>query len=582
MAISPRVRAYLPLLDLAEVRSSDVRRDLLAALSITLLAVPQGLAYAMIAGLPPAMGLYAAMAPVIVGSLFRHSRFVVTGPTNAISLVVGSGVALAMIEGWDPATVAVTLALMVGIMQLAAGLLKLGALVDFISAPVVLGYITGAGVLIAVGQIHHLTGTVAGQGYVYGRLSGWLAGLSLLDLRSVGLSLSTAALMLGLRRLDRRLPAALLAMAAGLGLSWLAGLQSRGVMVIADLAPIPQGMPPLSAPDLALIPGLLGVAVACTVLSLVESSAVARSIASRRGESLDVSTEFTGQGLANIAAAFTGAYPTSGSLARSALSDRIGARSRLAGVLSGVMMIGVLLTLGPLVDKTPVACIAGMLMVIASDLIDLKRIRTVLGGGLGDKLAFLSTVVGCWVVSLDKAIYLGVAISLMLFLRRARMLVICPIAVDGRSRLREVTPEDGSQQCGQVRVLHVEGALFFGAAGELETALREASKDSGVEVLVLRLKRAQGLDVTTGDVLVRAAARMAGQGRSLLLVGMRPRAMERLEDMGVIDAIGADHMFPTRPGWFEAMDDALRQGIDQLEEHRCEQCPLEEYLKTRT
>jgi SulP family sulfate permease len=309
---------------------------------------------------------------------------------------------------------------------------------------------------------------------------------------------------------------------------------------------------------------------------------VARSIASRRGDTLDVSTEFSGQGLANIVAAFCGGYPTSGSLARSALSDRMGARSRMAGVFSGLLMLVVLLTLGPVVDHTPVACIAGLLMVIASDLINIPRIRTVMRGGLGDRMAFIGTTLGCWVVPLDQAIYVGVAISVVLFLRRASMLVIRPIAVDDQQRLREAKEDDDAQQCPQIHVLHIEGAMFFGAAGELETALREATLDSGVEVLVLRLKRTQGLDVTTGDVLVRASQRLAGQGRSLLLVGMRPPAMVRLEEMGVVDAIGADRMFPTQPGWFEAMDEALRHGLSHIQTHRCEDCPLEAYLRTRS
>ena len=388
--------------------------------------------------------------------------------------------------------------------------------------------------------------------------------------------------MILLRRLDKRLPAALLSMAVGLVLSLLLDLQSQGVRIIADLAPIPQGLPPLSMPDLSLVRPLLGVAVACTVLSLVESTAVARSIASRRGDTLEISTEFTGQGLANIAAAFFGGYPTSGSLARSALSDRMGAASRMAGVFSGLMMLLVLLTLGPVVDHTPVAAVAGLLMVLAADLIDTARIRTALRGGLGDRLGFLGTTLGCWVVPLDQAIYVGVAISVVLFLRRARILNVRRIGVDSRSRLREAWDGEDAQECPQIRMLHVDGAMFFGAAGELETALREATLKTDVEVLVLRLKRAQGLDVTSGDVLVRAAARLSEQGRRLLLVGLQPRAMASLEQMGVVKAIGSEQFFPAQSAWFEAMDEALRHSLQHLPEHRCAECPLEAYLATRT
>ena len=546
---------YLPARDLKGLRLSDLQRDLLAGLAVAVLSVPAGIAYALIAGLPPATGLYAAAAPAIVGSLFRSGPRVITGPTNALSLLVGSVVATQVPD--EPITMAATLAFMVGAIQLAAGWLNLGAVVDYISSPVLRGYITGAGVLIVVGQLKNLTGTPAERGTVFTRVSTWLAHLDQVSWLTLGVGLGTIAVVVGLRAVSRRLPYALIAMSGGIGLSALFDFSARGVQTVADLTPVPQGLPPFSLPDLSLVPALASGAFAVTLLSLVESSSVARAMAARRGDRIDTSVEFAGQGLANIAGGLTSAFPTSGSLTRSALNEAAGARTRLSGAASGVMMLVVLVVLGPVVNYTPVACLAGLLTVIAFDLIDLRRIWTTLRARPSDAAAFVATLIGTWVLPLDSAVELGVAISIVLFLRRARLLTVKELLPGDDGRLHEVEIDAPGRRIPGIRVLHVEGSLFFGAAGELASALEQALADRTLKVLIVRLKRTQGLDITTAEVLAQVAERMRLDGRHLLLVGMREEEMALLERTGLDQRFGRDHLFPTRPGLFAAMEDAL-------------------------
>lgn len=567
---------FLPFLDLRRARASDLGRDALAALATTFLAIPQGVAYAMIAGLPPVMGLYASVVPTIVGSLFRSSRHVVSGPTNAVSLLVGGAVgALAQDLGAAPAEVALTMALMVGLMQLGAGLLRLGSVVDYISSSVVLGYITGAGVLIGVGQLHNLTGTEGARGDVLTRVGVWLSGLDAVNTTALAVAGATAALVVALRPLGKKVPGELIALVAATAASIGLGLSDK-LAVVGDLAPVPASLPPLTLPTL-IDPSIALVALAATVLSLVESSSLARSIADRTGDRLDISVEFAGQGLSNIAAAFTGGYPVSGSLSRSALNHSAGAQSRLGGVLGGVFVALAVLLAGPLIERVPIAALAGLLMVVAYRLVNVPRIRQTFRAGRADTLAFLGTLAGTWVLRLDHAIYLGVTISIILFLRRARLLVVRELRVDPTGRLREVKPEDG--QVGlHVRVVHVEGPLFFGAAGELRDALGAIGGDD-MRALVVRLKRTQGMDLTTATVFAAVAEGMAAQGRHLVLVGMRDDAMGVLERSGAADRIGRDNLFPTRPGWFEAMDAGVRRALELAEAP--EDSPLRAYLEMR-
>ncbi len=637
---------FFPFLDLKGYRWKTAYRDFVAALSTTPAAVPQGIAYAVIAGFPPVMGLYASTLPTIVGGLFRSSRHVITGPTNALSLLVGGGIA--MFAGLDPLSTAITLALLVGVFQLLAGLLRLGAVVDYISSPVVIGYITGAGLLIGIGQLPNVTATPAVKKaiplahelmlwldhigpirwalmgavglltlwllvsrrtrrvipslllalaisgtlavtafpnyvHVLQKIWGWLSTLALSNWVAIAMALGTTTIIVLMRLFRPSWPSALLAILAATIVSVLLGLPTQGLKVVGDLAPVPAGLPPFTIPDLSMLGLLTPLALACTVLSLVESSSVARAIGARTGQQIDTTAEFTGQGLANITAAFCGAYPTSGSLSRSALNEQGGAETRLAGVFAGLLMILVLVVLGPQANHIPIASLAGLLLVVAVDLVDTKRIRVLMNSTQSDRLAFLATMFGTWLMPLDKAIYLGVGISLILFLRQARLLVVREMAIDDDDNLVPVLPTSSEhQRCGAIRILHLEGRLFFGVEGELQAALDHVVLQPDVQVLLVRLKRTQGMDATVAHTFAAAAQRMAEKGRYLLLAGVREDAMSLLERTGILDEIGRENVFSSRVKYFASMKAATSHACQlATDTHTCETCPLTHYLKTQ-
>lgn len=553
-------RPSLPLPPWSGYSARDLPTDLSAAAAVSVLAIPQGLAYATIAGLPPAMGLYASAMPAIVGSLFRSSRHVIAGPTNALSLLVGAAVATGL--GGDPAGVALTLALMVGVMQVAAGALRLGSVVDYISGPVVLGYITGAGVLIGAGQLYNITDTAGPQGTLVTTIQGWIPTVGETSALAVGVAVGTVAVVVVMRRLSarigRRIPGAIVAMLTALVVDIVFDLEARGLKVVSDLSPIPEGLPALALPSLTHAAALLPLAVACTVLSLVESSAVARSLAARTGQRLDPSTEFVGQGLANVAAGLWGGYPVSGSLSRSALNERSGARSRVAGILSGIVMLGVLLLFDSVLDHTPIASLAGLLMVVAWDLVDGPRILRTLRASPADALAFGATVLGTWTLSLDTAIYLGVGLSVVLFLRRARTLVMWEMTQDSQGNWQECAMGEamapGDHRLPGIRILQIEGPLFFGVAGELMRALDTLWRDPEARVVIVRLRRAHGMDATVAGSLAEAAVRAEQQGRAMMLTGLDRRVLGVLKRSGAAQAFAPEHLLCARGRRFEALD----------------------------
>ncbi len=359
-----------------------------------------------------------------------------------------------------------------------------------------------------------------------------------------------------MRAIDRRIPAAILALASATVISVVFDLPAKGLTQLGDLSAVPVGLPPFTLPGVPSM-ALLSLGLATMVLSLVEASAVARSLADQTGDPLDSTREFVGQGLANLSAAFFGGYPVGGSLSRSKLNHQAGAKTRMAGVFAGLLTLLVLMVAGPVAEKTPIASLAGLLLVVAWDLVDRERIAMAMNSALGDKVAFVTTVAGTWLLPLDKAIYLGVAISIALFVRRASALVVRPMRVDASGRLREVPVAEASA----ISVLQVEGALFFGAAPGLRDALAAAGSTEEVRAIVVRLKRTQGLDMTCLDVLARAATTLRERGKVLILASTPPVAMERLASTGIDEIIGRENIFPTCEGWFVAMDHALERAV---------------------
>lgn len=511
-----------PFLDLRGRARAAFGADALAALTVTFLAIPQGIAYATIADLPPVMGLYASALPTVVGALLRSSRHVVAGPSNALSLLVGGALAAAAAgqAGVDPMVAATTLALMVGVMQVLAGALRLGALIDYISRPVVLGYITGAGLLIAIGQLHNLTGTVGGRGGLIPRVETWWGGVGEAAWPPLAMGGGVIAVILLIRTFKRRWPGAMIALAGATAVTWAADLRGP-LRVVGDISPVPQTLPPISWPDLGLVWLLLPAAVAATVLSLVESTAVARAIAARTGQRLVATYEFIGQGVANLVAGLTTGYPVSGSLSRSALNERAGAVTRMAGVYGGLIMLLAPLVLAPVFDLIPIAALAGLLMVVAVDLVDRARIAIIMRSNWGDRAAFSVTMVGTWLLSLDQAIYLGVAVSLVKVLYDARRV---PVAC----RRHPEAP---------LAVAAVSGRLFFGVEEVIRAGLADAIADPEIETLVIWLGESEGMDVSVATLLVEIAAQLDEQGRRLALAGVSPGAVEALRRTGHLTEI---------------------------------------------
>jgi SulP family sulfate permease len=431
------MRAWWPRVDRRALRA-----DLSAGLSGALIVLPQGIAYAAIAGLPPEYGLYCAIGPAIVAALFGSSWHLVSGPTAAISIVVFSALSpLATPGSPQYVALALTLGLLVGAIQLTLGLVRLGRLTDLISHSVVVGFTTGAACLIAASQLKHFFGLAMPPttGF-FPTLYEALVALPQANPAVTVVGIATLLTCVLAKRIVPMLPHMVVAMivggavaAAWPSLAWL-NTDTAGDVVSAAIplvGALPAAMPPLSMPsfDLAEWNRLGGSAIAIAILGLTEAVAIARAVALRSGQTIEGNQEFIGQGLSNIAGAFLSGYPSSGSFTRSGVNFEAGAQTPLAAVFASLILMAFLFFIAPVVGYLPIAAMAGVLFVVARGLVDVKEIRRILSEGYDARRAadgttgrvardeaavFLTTFFATLLIALEFAVFTGIALALVL------------------------------------------------------------------------------------------------------------------------------------------------------------------------
>jgi sulfate permease, SulP family len=550
------------------VNRVTLRADVLAGLVGAVMVLPQGVAYATLAGMPPEYGLYGAMLPAIVGALWGSSWHLMSGPTNATSLMVFATVS-ALAAPFTPAYVAIvlTLNLMVGIVKLGLGVARLGSLVNFISTSVVIGFTAGAGLLIIGAQLRNFFGIdVPQQASFIAGLRDFVTHLGATDPGVLGVGVFTLAAALAGRRFLPRVPYMLTGIVAGALCAWVLSL--TGVAHVPTIGALPSAVPPLSVPEMSLQTWqtLAPIALALTVIGLSEAISSARAVALKSGQRIDGNQEFIGQGLANIVGAFTSSYPTSGSFNRTGANYEAGARTPLACVFSAVLLLVILLLVRPLAGYLPVASMAAVLFIVAMGLIDVQAMRRVWRTSRADALTLAITFVATLTIRLEVAILVGVLASLLVYLNWAthpRVLRVAPDASQQR-RFRRTAPD--AMLCPQLDMLRVDGALFFGSVEHIRDEIEAARAQRPAARHVLLIGSAINLIDTAGaELLANLARQFRESGVTLYLCKMRPEVLALLDRGGYLDTIGREHVFATK-------DKALAAIYGRLDATKCAAC----------
>jgi sulfate permease, SulP family len=536
-----------------------LRADAKAGTNVALLDIPQSMAYAAVAGLPLQFGVMCSAVAAMAGALFGSSRFTVLGPTNATAFMIFSYFAA---EPYlDRLALMPLLVFMVGTLLILGAWLRVAELTQYISRAVIVGYVTGAAVLIIVNQLAGVLGvTLAvpladGTTFQPRTLPGilWqlLQKLGEANLTGLGLAAATALCYLGVRRLRPAWPALALALVAGSLLG--DGLRSLQIEVSTfrdasftwlDLLP---PFPDFASPRfLADFGRLFGLAVALAFLATLESSSMAKTLASLKGQRVDSNQDMLSLGVANLGCAYLSGMPASGSLVRSSLNYQSGASTPLAALFNGLLCLAGACTLGPVVSHVPKACLGMLIICVAVSVIHRRNIRICLQATGSDALTFLITLAATLMVPLHVAIFTGVGVSLMLYLRKASQPSLVEYEFNQEGNLAEAA-DPGRRQNPAVSIVHVEGELFFGAAELFRTQVQQACADPNLRVIILRLKNAHHLDATSVMALDELVRVLRSKGRHVLISGVMKDIYRVLRNAGMIEVIGKDNLFPASP-----------------------------------
>ncbi len=524
-----------------------LKADLAAGFTVAVVAVPQSMAYALIAGLPVEYGLFGSIAPAIVASLWGSSAHLSTGPTTAISLVVFSVLsAIATPETPLYLELAFALALMVGALQMIMGVARLGALLNFVSHSVVLGFTAGAAVLIGFSQLPDLLGVkIEKSGVFIDSMLQVAAGLHRLHPPTFLLGALTIALILLFKKIRPALPGTLLAMVIAGGIVAAGGLDAQGVAVVGAF---PATLPPFhlpAPPPGALLGSLATGALAIALLGLVEAVSIAKSIANQTHQRLDINQEFIGQGLSNISAGLFSSYAVSGSFARSAVNFRSGAKTPMSGVISGITVAATVLAAAPLAAKLPMTALAGVLMVVAMNMIHFKDIKRAMAATRADAAVLIITFLSTLLLNIEFAIYVGVLLSIGLHLAKTSHPRIQSVLPD--ADFDKMVPVTGLDRwCCQMDIIHIEGSIFFGSAAFVQEELqRHLRRHPPVQNLLLRMHRVNVLDasgVYTLELMLDLVRERAG---GLYFAGLNSRVFEVFQNSGMLVDVGAIHIRAT-------------------------------------
>jgi len=547
-----------------------MKADILAGLTGAAIVLPQGVAFAAIAGMPPEYGLYTSMIPAIIAALFGSSWHLVSGPTTAASIVMFSSLSTLAVPGSaEYISLAITLAFMVGILQLVMGMVRLGSLVNFISHSVIIGFTAGAACLIGAKQAKTYLGLDVVES------EHWVETVSYLysywdQFHPMVMLVASITLFTGILAQKKfkglsMVIALVVGSVSGVFFNAYFGEETTRIQMVGAL---PQQFPPLSMPifSLDVLRDLASLALAMTLFALTEAVSIARSISVRSGQPIDGNQEFIGQGLSNIIGSFFSAYVATGSFNRSGANYDSGARSPLSAALAGVLLIFIVLLVADLTTYLPRAAVAGLLILVAWRLINFSQIRKILTTDKNEGMVLLVTFFSTLFLELEFAILLGVILSLMIFLRKTSRPKLLPRVPNPEDRRRNFVTGASLPECPQLKILRLDDSLYFGSVSHVGELLRRYREHYPEQThLLLLTKGINQIDVAGAELLISETRERRKIGGDLYLYRLKDSATKVMIKGGYLEEIGQDNIFDSK-------SDAIVGIFDRLDRNICANC----------
>ena len=542
----------------------------MAGVTGAIIVLPQGVAFATIAGLPPEYGLYTAMVTPIIAALFGSSYHLISGPTTAISIVVFSAISQHANPGSPEfISLVLTLTLLAGIYQLAFGLARLGKLVNFVSHTVVIGFTAGAAILIATSQMKTIFDVPIPKGESF--FHTWVDifnELHQVNFYALTIALCTLVAAILVKRFFPKIPNLLLGLIVG---SLVALVFSSPENDIKLVGAIPQHLPPLSTPDFsfAAIKNLAPQAFAVALLGLIEAVSISRAIATKSNQRIQANQEFIGQGLSNIAGSFFSSYAGSGSFTRSGVNYASGAKTPMSAIFAAVILMIVILLIAPLTAYLPVAAMGGVILIVAYNLVDFHHISDILKNSRSETAILLTTFFATLFLELEFAIYMGVLLSLVIFLNRTSTPDIVTLAIDddpdtGKRKLINIQSKPVNQ-CPQLKILRIDMAVYFGSLNHIENRLHHLIESENVKHILIVGTGINFIDLSGAEMLVSVANQMKSQGGGLYFADLKSRVYEKASKVNMVAKIG-------NANFFDSKREAIKYIYKRLDKDICAEC----------
>jgi len=547
-----------------------IKADFFAGLTGAIIVLPQSVAFATIAGMPPEYGLYTAMVIPIVAALFGSSFHLVSGPTTAISIVVFAAVSKYAEPGSaEFVSLALTLTFLAGVYQLVFGLAKFGMLVNFVSHNVVIGFTAGAALLIASSQIPYIVGIDIPRGEDF--LNTWFdiyTGVGEFNIYLLIVGLGTLVTAIVVKILKPKFPNLLIGMLVGGLLAFYLGGFTDSIKTVGAM---PAYFPPLSTPDFSLnsLKALAPEAFAIALLGLIEASSIGRSIATKSNQRINANQEFIGQGTSNIVGSFFSSYASSGSFTRSGVNFESGARTPLSAILAALFLMVIVFLVAPLISYLPLAAMAGVILLVAYNLIDFKNIKKTFTYSKSESVIFTATFLATLLFELEFAIYLGVLLSLMLFIAKTSTPDVHTLAFgtppgEGDRRLQSIRKAP-LVQCPQLKIIRIDMSIYFGSINHIQKQISQIVDNQRIYHILIVASGVNFIDLAGIEALLIENTRLKAQNGSLYFVAVKSTAFEFMEKVNFVNEIGRDNFFDSKA-------EAINVLYDRLDKSKCEKC----------
>lgn len=543
------IRKFVPILQwLPDYSKEDLKGDLPAGLTVGVMLIPQGMAYAMLAGLPPVYGLYAATLPLLLYAIFGTSRQLAVGPVAMVSLLVATGVG-ALADPGSTAFVqyAILLAFMVGLIQFLMGVFRLGFLVNFLSHPVISGFTSAAALIIGLSQLKHLLGFDIPRSHLIHEIIGnAIAHISEVHPATLILGLGGMLVIMGIRKFNKTIPGSLVAVIAGILIVAVFSLDEKGLKIVQD---IPVGFPKLSTSlfEINDIQALLPVALTIALIGFVESIAVAKAIQARhKGYEVDSNQELIGLGLANIGGSFFQSFPVTGGLSRTAVNDQAGARTGMASVISASLIILTLLFLTPLFYYLPKAILASVIMVAVFSLIDVKEAGYLWKTDRRDFVMLLATFIATLTLGIEQGIAIGILLSLAFVVYKSTYPHIAQLGrLPGTNEYRNIVRFQEATESEDILIIRFDAQMFFANTAYFKEKLQkmEAAKGEKLKVVILVGTAINSLDSSAVHALEDIVEDYKARNIEFMVTGVKGPVRDIMCRCGLMERIGEQNFY---------------------------------------